>query len=100
MKKLFAVLSLFLVVSLGFAAPAERPTPKKELTEEQKAELAAIETRIAEIQAMDFSDMSKAEKKEIREELRDMKAQAKKASGGIYISTGAIIIILLLIIIL
>jgi hypothetical protein len=100
MKKLFAVLSLFLVVSLGFAAPTERPTPKKDLTEEQKAELAAIETRIAEIQAMDFSDMSKAEKKEIREELRDMKAQAKKASGGIYISTGAIIIILLLIIIL
>lgn len=100
MKKLFAVLSLFLVVSLGFAASAERPTPKKELTEEQKAELAAIETRIAEIQAMDFSDMSKAEKKEIREELRDMKAQAKKAGGGVYISTGAIIIILLLIIIL
>lgn len=100
MKKLFAVLSLFLVVSLGFATPSERPHLKKELTKEQKAELAAIESRIAEIQAMDFSEMSKEEKREVREELKEMKQQARKAGGGIYISTGAIIIILLLIIIL
>jgi hypothetical protein len=73
---------------------------ENELTEAQKERLAEIQTRVDEIKAMDFSDMSKDEIKDVRMELKDMKEEAKRASGGVYISVGAIIIILLLLILL
>jgi hypothetical protein len=74
-----------------------------------------MEARLLEINSMDFSEMSTAEKRELRKEVRSIKSEmdalAKgdaqaKAQGeeirgsGIYISTGALIIILLLILIL
>lgn len=70
------------------------------MTEVQKERLAEIQTRIDEIKAMDFSEMSKDEIKDVRSELKDMKEEAKRAGGGVYISVGAIIIILLLLILL
>ena len=83
------------------AAPAIDENSKKEkteLTEAQKERLAEIEARVDEIKAMDFSAMSKDEKKDVRMELKDMKEEAKRAGGGVYISVGAIIIILLILI--
>ena len=103
MKKLFAIVLFTGFIHLAWADGATDQPGKKnpvELTEEQKATLLALETRIAEIQAMDFSELSKEEKREVKAELREMKAQAKKLSGGLYISAGALIIILLLIILL
>jgi hypothetical protein len=49
---------------------------------------------------MDFSDLSSEERKEVKEELREMKKETKALGGGVYISVGAIIIILLLLILL
>jgi hypothetical protein len=49
---------------------------------------------------MEFSTMTKAEKKEVRKELRDINKESKRLSGGVYISVGAIIIILLILILL
>jgi len=71
---------------------------KVEMTSEQKALVEKITNRVEEIKAMDKSNMSRAEKKELRNELREMKKQARAAGGGVYLSVGAIIIIILLLI--
>jgi hypothetical protein len=49
---------------------------------------------------MDFADMSKAERNEVKSELKEMRAEAKALGNGVYISVGAIIIILLILILL
>jgi hypothetical protein len=49
---------------------------------------------------MDKSNMSRAEKKELRKEVKTIKANLKASNHGIYLSIGAIIIIILLLILL
>lgn len=71
---------------------------KVELSVEQKAQLERITNRVEEIKAMDKSDLSRAERKELRKELKEMKQQARAMGGGVYLSVGAIIIIILLLI--
>lgn len=103
MKKLLAIFALFLSVQMVQASPFTLEKSKKadtELTEAQKVRAAEMQARLDEIKAMDFKSMTRDEKKEIRNELKDMRVEAKAAGSGIYISAGAIILILLLIIIL
>jgi len=103
---LLALAMLFLLVTGSKAAnvvalPNHPSTTKNnELTEEQKARLEAIKTRVEEIKAMDKSALTKAERKALKSELIDMKKEAKAMGGGIYLSVGAIIIIILLLILL
>ena len=61
---------------------------------------AQIVTRVNEIQAMDKSNLSPSEKKELRKELVQMKKKAEGLDKKVYLSIGAIIIILLLLILL
>ncbi|WP_373497529.1 hypothetical protein [Aquiflexum sp.] len=102
MKKI----ALFLSVMFLFTATApvamakESKNDKKELTVEQEARVAEIQIRVAEIKAMDLSDLSNEERKEVKDELREMKKEAKNLGSGVYISVGAIIIILVLLILL
>ena len=49
---------------------------------------------------MDKSDMSRAEKKELRKEVKEIKTDLKSTGNGVYLSVGAIIIIVLLLILL
>lgn len=102
MKKLFLIACLFLSAQFLVASPLDsgKDNKKEELTPEQIETLERIENRVEEIKAMDFSEMSRDEKKEIKAELKTLRAEAKANNNGIYISTGAIIIILLLILIL
>jgi septal ring factor EnvC (AmiA/AmiB activator) len=96
------------MLCLLFAAPASafasnsKPANEnpKELTEEQRARLQTIERRVAEIKSMDKSTLTKAERKELRKELKDMKKEAKALSGGVYISIGALLVVILLLILL
>jgi len=99
MKKL--IYSFALIFMLGLSAntvSAATTKDKVEMTAEQKALVEKITNRVEEIKAMDKSDMSRAEKKELRKELKEMKQQARAAGGGVYLSVGAIIIIILLLI--
>lgn len=101
MKKVFAILALFLSTQLIMASPngnSENKKEKTELTKAQKERLAEIQARIDQIKAMDFSTLSKDEIKEVRSELKEMKKEAKREGGGVYISVGGIIIILLILI--
>lgn len=98
MKNFILLLALFFGIHTLDAKPEK--TPKKELTEAQQLRVAEMENRLAEIKAMDFRSMSKAEVKEIKGELKEMKAEARASGNGIYFSAAAIIIIILLLILL
>jgi hypothetical protein len=103
MKKLFAILAIMISSQFAIAVPADNSDPKAdktELTAEQAERLVEIEDRVAEIKAMDFSTMSKNEIKDVRAELKEMKAEARATGNGVYISVGAIIIIILVLILL
>lgn len=103
MKKLLTILALFLSVQMLNAAPTEtkgKNNDKSELTEAQKIRVTEMENRLEEIKAMDFQSMSKAEKKDVREEMKEMKAEARATGSGVYLSIGALILIVLLLILL
>lgn len=103
MKKFAYLLSLmFFFAAFAPVAMANDNKPandKTQLTAEQQAKLSEIEGRVAEIKAMDFTEMTSEERKEVKNELREMKKEAKRVGGGVYISVGAIILILILILI-
>ncbi|PSL00467.1 hypothetical protein [Cecembia rubra] len=104
MKK--AILNLFLVGLMVLAGNQQVFAKEKfskgniEFSEAEIKRFAEIEARIMEINALDISGMTHQEKKELRTELKDLKKEAKQSGGGLYISTGALIIILILLIIL
>jgi flagellar motility protein MotE (MotC chaperone) len=101
MKKFIYTLALIFALGISFNSaqaadkPAKNPT---ELTAEQAVKLERIKTRVEEIRDMDKSNLTKAERKALRSELRELKGQARAVSGGVYLSVGAIIIIILLLI--
>lgn len=89
-------ITAFVPVAVGEAPEKE----KKELSEVEKARLEEIRLRLDEIKAMDFSELSKEERKELRSELRNIKNEAKTLDKGVFLSVGAIIIIVILLLIL
>lgn len=80
-------------------ATGTEPKTTTPVTTETTAEMQVMMNRLEEIKSMDKSEMSRVEKKELRKEVRAIKAQAR-SSNGVYLSVGAIIIIVLLLIIL
>lgn len=95
-------LTLFMLLSLTPIQSKAEPTAilkertKKVESEEAKVMLARIDT----IKAMDKSDMTRAEKKELRKEVRTIKSNLADLGQGVYLSAGGIIIILLILILL
>jgi len=74
--------------------PMEDPTPVP-------YEVAAKMVRMGEIQDMDISLLTLAERRELRREVRNIEQDLKAYNGsGIYISVGAAILIVLLLILL
>jgi hypothetical protein len=71
-----------------------------------KDSLEAIQKRVLEIQAMDISQLTTSQRKELRQELKGMYKELKNNDDGggrrtyIYISVGGLIVIILLLIIL
>ncbi len=110
MKNYFSklvALGLFLAAgTFGHQASAEEITPmtKKDLKALSEVEVAErvkmLESRVQEINAMDLSTMTRAEKRDVRKELREIQKENKTMGSGVYLSVGAIIIIILLLILL
>lgn len=67
---------------------------------EVPAEVKVMYNRLEEIKSMDKSEMTRAEKKELRKEVRTIKSNLRSTGNGVYLSVGAIIIIILLLILL
>lgn len=60
--------------------------------------VAELTQRMLEIKAMNKSELTRTERKNLRNELREAKKEMKVNNGGIYLSLGAIIIIILILI--
>ena len=78
------------------AALVSNNQPSKAM-EQTDSRLAEIKQRVEEIRAMDKSQLNKRERRNLRNELKDMKRELKRREGGIYISTAAIIAAVLLV---
>lgn len=92
------MLTLFMLVAFSPAAlraeSVGNPVPV------ESAEMNALKNRVNEIKALDKSTLSRAEKKELRTELKTINQQLRSNSNGIYLSIGAIVIVILLLILL
>ncbi|MCZ8196296.1 MAG: hypothetical protein O9267_01660 [Flavobacterium sp.] len=60
----------------------------------------AMINRLEQIKSIDKSNMTRVEKKELRKEVKSIKANLRSTGNGVYLSVGAIIIIVLLLILL
>lgn len=76
------------------SSPVKTEMPKDSVVTE-----SSLLNRLAEIKAMDKSNLSSLEKKSNRKETRSIKKQLRDHSyGGIYISVGAVLLIILILI--
>lgn len=103
MKTISKIRMAVLMITLAITAPAfsNNETNDKAtvtLTAEEKAKVDVMVSRIKEIRAMDKSDLTRAERKALRKEVKEINANLKAAGQGVYLSIGAIIIIILLLI--
>lgn len=107
MKSTLKVLMLaFLLLSGTFYADASLGGPGKaakaraaNMTDaEKQARMQQLKLRAEEIRDMDKSELSRAERKALKKEVREMKRETRQMKGGVYLSVGAIIIIILLLI--
>lgn len=77
-------------MSSNSGAPGE-PTPASKV----------LLDRLAEIQSLDKSGMSRLEKKALRKEARSIKKSLREFSGGgVYLSVGALLLVILLLVLL
>lgn len=96
-KKIIPALLFAMCISLVSPVIASNNTPVP-IETPKEALKNKIETRLIEINKMDKSDLTRAEKKDLRKEVKSLKKEAR--SQGIYLSVGAIIIVILLLILL
>ena len=104
LKTKLIALSVLFILNAGTVSASvidDKPAKENGLTPEQQARMDALVKRVQEIKAMDRSKLTKAERKDLRQELKNMNKEAKAVQGkGVYLSVGAIIIIILLLILL
>lgn len=74
----------------------------KELSADNQEKFFEWNDRLNEIKSVDKSDLTRAEKKELRKEVKDIEKamKAEAVNGGLYIGGTALIIIILLLILL
>jgi len=100
MKNLFKTMlfTLSLAATMPIMANVTNE-PVKEMSAADRARAEQIIKRLEEIKAMDTKSMSSPEKRQLRKEVRAAKKELNEAAtGGVYISVGALIIIILLLI--
>ena len=103
LQKLVKTTLIVLCISLSLPAVSNAISPGKELsTSHGKNPSKTIDplVRLQEIKDMDKENLSRAEKKELRREVKEIKKELKAGTQGVYLSVGAIIIIVLLLILL
>jgi hypothetical protein len=109
MKKtlLFGILMIFMMsASTAFASKTEVKSASKNSTvvitdnKLSAAEITVLTARVEEIRTMDKSNMTVAEKRELRNELKGIKENVRKDGGVIYIGGGTLLLIIILILIL
>jgi hypothetical protein len=104
MKKLILCASFLLLSIVPMQLKAETKVDPMSTTSNSKAPMSAevriLMNRLEEIKKMEISTLTSSEKKELRNEVREIKSEMRAVGGGVYISVGAIILILILLIVL
>jgi len=104
-NSIIAIAALFLSISM-FASnePIDRLDKQvvKEMSADQRmARISVLEERVSVIQDIDMKSLERSERKQVKGELQYIQHEMKAhTSGGIYISSGALVIIIILLIIL
>lgn len=93
---LVLIMMMSILPTLSFANETTISNP----TSEVPAHVQVMLDRLEEIKEMDKSNLTRAEKKELRKEVRAIKKELRSTGNGVYLSVGAIIIIILLLILL
>ena len=96
--------TLLLVLLSPFAkASADVNGPITSMSDmQEQTRIIEIQNRVEAIKAMDKSQLSKQDKLELKEELKNMRHEEKiyaRAHGGVYLSIGAVILIIIILII-
>ena len=91
------LLLAFFPTQLKAVVNSETPTTT---VEADAAHTNLLLARLDEIHGMDKSKLTSGERKVLRREVREIKATLKAVSGGVYLSTGAIILLIILLVIL
>lgn len=99
-KKIYFLATAFMLMLATPSVMAKDAKDKPAMTERQQARVEEISKRVEEIKNIDRSTLSRQDRKELRNELMELRKEAKAMSGGVYLSVGAIIIIILLLILL
>lgn len=92
--------TFILFLLLTAASPAMATTHPEIIRENNEARALQLSNRLEEIKAVNKDDLSRAEKKALRREVREIKKELAALSGGVYLSVGAILLIALLLILL
>jgi hypothetical protein len=95
-----AFLSITILPVLSNGADPVKPdmtAPAPKAAEEAQAD--ALILRLNEINSMDKSNLTSAEKKDLRKEVKLIEASLKQISGGVYISSAAILILIVVLLI-
>mgnify|MGYP000061510820 FL=1 len=99
-KSTYLLITMVLLLSVfptGIFA-SEKASVIIENPKEIPIEVQAMFNRLDEIKMMDKSKLNTIQKKELRKEIKTIKAELRTTNNGIYLSVGAIIIIVLLLI--
>ena len=103
--KLLFMLVLFalnapLSISASESKSVSSATPVGTENKMSEEEAARLTKRIEEIRAMDKSNLTAGEKRELRKEVKGIKEKVRRDGGVIYISAGTILIIILILLLL
>ena len=103
-KLLLAIACLFLVSTVPVNAALsiidnKAPIEKLGALTEEEVRINALKKRVAEIQAVDRSMLSKNDRIKLRKELKDLK-KAKRDGRGFILAIGGIVIVILLLVLL
>jgi len=103
LQKLLRIVLIVMCITLtipSFSTPITPPTESATIPVTNDARSVYLLNRLQEIKDMTKHDLSRAEKKDLRKEVKEIKKELKATGNGIYLSVGAIVIIILLLILL
>jgi hypothetical protein len=104
MKKVVSLMAILITSGSMYANSGElerldKKTVKNMTETEMQDRAYVLEGRLTEIQEMNLASLERSDRKSLKKELRYIdREMTALGSGGIYLSTGAVIIIILLLI--
>lgn len=100
-RKIVQTSAFFLLFSLSATAQtssvnSDQVQQTSASTEEPRAR--QLMDRLENIKSMDKSTLSSSDRKSLRKEVKEIRKEMKAASGGVYLSVGAILLVILILI--